>query len=309
MHFNGFIVLPEHGSLTLFDYLTIADNSLFLTAVNSGDMYKVSIDGRGQVLGSTISELAGNPSVHGVAVVQSPHLAFITRSRVNTVDVFNPSTLQRITSIPVANDPDGIIYDPVSHLIYVTNGEAKLATLIDPVKLITVGTIRLPGRPEYPAVDTGTGLLYQNLTDTNSLAAIDLTKRLVVGTWSLAPCEGPSSMAIDPLARRLFSVCMRNATLVVFDLDQHQIVASVKIGRLSDSVAFDSTYHRLYTANADGTMTIVQQDAANSYRVLDTIRTHLLTHTLVVDPVSHSVYVAYTGLLMKPRIAVFSPVK
>ena len=115
-------------------------------------------------------------------------------------------------------------------------------------------------------------------------------------------------MAIDPIARRLFSVCMGNAMLVVFDLERHQIITSVKIGRLTDSVAFDSTYHRLYAASADGTMTVVQQDAPDRYRILDTIRTHPLAHTLVVDPSSHKVYLAYASLFASPRVAVFSPI-
>lgn len=308
MRFNGFIVLPKQRTLSVFDYLTVADNALFVTAVNTGNMFKVSLDANGQVPGSAIAEFRGNPAVHGVAVLSSPSLAFITRSKENMVDAFDPYSLRKIKSIPVGDGPDAIIYDPQNKVVYVASGDAKLATLIDPEKLTTVGIIRLPGQPEYPATDSRTGLVYQNIVDTNSLVAVDLQKRSVVGNWSLAPCKGPSSMAIDPIARRLFSVCMGNATLVVFDLERRQVVTSLKIGRLTDSVAFDSTYHRLYAASADGTMTVVQQDAPDSYRILDTIRTHLLAHTLAVDPLSHKVYVAYASLFTSPRVAVFSPI-
>jgi DNA-binding beta-propeller fold protein YncE len=172
---------------------------------------------------------------------------------------------------------------------------------------MTVGTVPLPGRPEFPALDSQTGVLYQNLEDINSIVAVDLGKREVTGQWSLAPCEGPSGMAIDSEQRRLFAVCSRNATLVVFDLESHQVITSLKIGGGPDSVAYDRTFHRIYSAGKAGRLTVIQQDDPNTYRVLDEIRTHYGAHTLGLDPVSHRVFVAYASLFVHPRISVFSP--
>jgi len=129
----------------------------------------------------------------------------------------------------------------------------------------------------------------------------------VIGPWSLAPCEGPSGMAIDSERRRLFSVCSRNATLVVFDLESHRVITSLKIGGGPDSVAFDRTLRRIYSAGKAGRLTIIQQDSPNEYRLLDEMRTHYGAHTLVLDPVSHRVFVGYASLFAHPRIGVFSP--
>ena len=54
-------------------------------------------------------------------------------------------------------------------------------------------------------------------------------------------------------------------------------------------------------------MSVIQQDGPDNYRVLDSIHTHYGAHTLIVDPASHKVFVAYASLLAHPRIAVFSP--
>jgi DNA-binding beta-propeller fold protein YncE len=251
--------------------------------------------------------MPGAGAAHGIALLPEANIAFITRSERNTVDVFDPRSLQQLQSIPVADDADAILFVPSAKLMYIANGDAKLATLIDPVKRVTVGAIPLPGKPEFPALDTQTGLLYQNLEDINSVAAIDLGKRSVAGQWSLAPCEGPSGMAIDSEQRRLFAVCSGNARLVVFDLEAHRVIASLKIGGGPDSVAFDLTLHRIYSAGKAGKLTVIQQDGPNAYRVLDEVRTHYGAHTLAVDPVSHKVFVAYASLLAHPRIAVFSP--
>ena len=114
-------------------------------------------------------------------------------------------------------------------------------------------------------------------------------------------------MVIDSGQRRLIAVCSGNARLVVFDLETHRVITSLKIGGGPDSVALDPSFHRIYSARRAGKLTVIQQDGLDSYRVLDEIHTHYGAHTLAVDPVSHKVFVAYASLLTHPRIAVFSP--
>jgi len=306
MKFEGYIELPKRGPLNVLDYLTINNETLFVTSESSGALFKVNLDPNHPSL-STVSELPGGGAAHGVALMTERNVAFITRSEENTVDVFDPTSLRLLARIPVADDADAILYAPSAKLVYVANGDAKIATLIDPEKRITVGTVSLPGKPEFPALDSQTGVLYQNLEDVDSLVAIDLGERTVTGQWSLAPCEGPSGMAIDSEQRRLFAVCSRNATLVVFDLESHQVITSLKIAGGPDSVAFDGTFHRIYSAGKAGRLTVIQQEGPNAYRVLDEIRTHYGAHTLVLDPLSHKVFVGYASLFAHPRIGVFSP--
>jgi DNA-binding beta-propeller fold protein YncE len=306
MRFEGSIELPKSGPLNVLDYLIISNGTLFVTSESSGALFKVALD-LNHPSRSTVSELSGSGAAHGVALMMDRDVAFMTRSEENTVDVFDPTSLRLLTRIPVADDADAILYVPSAKLVYVANGDAKIATLIDPEKRITVGTVLLPGKPEFPALDSQTGVLYQNLEDINSIVAIDLGQREVIGQWSLAPCEGPSGMAIDSEQRRLFAVCSRNATLVVFDLESHQVITSLAIGGGPDSVAFDGTLHRIYSAGKAGRLTVIQQTGPNAYRVLDQIHTHYGAHTLAVDLVSHKVFVAYASLFAHPRISVFSP--
>jgi len=305
MAFEGFVELPRSGPLTVLDYLTVNDQTLFVTSESSGALFKIAFD-PSDLKASTVSEMPGAGAAHGVALVPDVSVAFITRSETNTVDVFDPKSLQPLASIPVADDADAILYIPSTKLVYVAHGDANMATLIDPEKRATVGTIQLPGKPEFPALDSRTGLLFQNLEDTNTVAAIDVGMRSVVGQWPLAPCEGPSGMAIDSEERRLFTVCSGNAKLVVFDLESHRVITSLEIGGGPDSVVFDRGVHRIYAAGKTGKLTVIQQDGPDNYRILDEIRTHYGAHTLTVDPVSHKVFVAYASLLAHPRIAVFS---
>jgi DNA-binding beta-propeller fold protein YncE len=303
IRFDGFIRLPKHGIINVLDYLTLDGDELFVTGASSGSVFKIAL--KPDIGNSVVSEMRGEPRVHGVAIV-SQKLAFVTRSEVNTVDAFDPTSMQPIGGIGVQDDPDAILYDPTLNLVYAANGDAGVGTLIDPQSRKIVATIPLGGKPEFPALDPASGMLYQNLNDANSIVALDLARRTVVGRWSISPCLGPTGMAIDAGHRRLFSVCSKNAMLVVFDMDQHRIVSSLPIGGGADSVAYDPAMRRIYTAGLSGTMTAIQQNTADSYQVTDNIHTHFAAHTLAVNPVSHQIFVGYASLFIQPRIAVFT---
>ncbi|WP_446742423.1 hypothetical protein [Silvibacterium acidisoli] len=308
MSFEGFIELPKERTLNVLDYLTLAGNTLFATSESTGSVFKIDLNPH-DLLSSSVSVQHGSGSAHGVVLLPGTNVAFVTRSEENKVDVFDAQSLALQATIPVADDADAIQYLPSSRLLYVASGDPKLATLIDPLKRVPVGTIPLPGKPESASLDPKTGWLYQNLTDNGSIVAIDVTKRAIAGQWSLNPCLGPTGMAIDTKLHRLFSVCAKNATLVVFDLDAHRVVASLNIGGGPDVVAFDPALRRIYSAGISGELTVIQQDGPDTYQVLDRIHTHYGAHTLTVDPVTHKVFVAYASLLVAPRIAIFTPVK
>jgi DNA-binding beta-propeller fold protein YncE len=70
-----------------------------------------------------------------------------------------------------------------------------------------------------------------------------------------------------------------------------------------DGAAYDPDLKRVYTFNGFGTMTVIQQDSADSYRVLEQATTHFGGHAGAVDPATHRIYVAYFG-----SIAAYDPV-
>jgi YVTN family beta-propeller protein len=305
--FKGYVRLPSDGVLSVLDYLTVSDHMLFVTGESSGDVNKVRIDDADSLpTAADVTKWPGEgPAAHGVVIDPSTRLAFVTRSETNTVDVFDPAKMDVIKRIPVADDPDAIFYDEFDKLVYVASGDSHLATLIDPSTQTTIATIALNGAPEYAAFDASTRLLYQNLHDTSTVVAVDIAKRAVVQGWPLQGCEAPTGMAIDEVHRRLFIGCNANAVLAIFDLIEHHVVATVPIGKAPDSVAFDPELQRIYTTGKSGVLVVIQQDEPNRYKVLDTVHLHYGAHTLTVDLATHVLYVAYAGLFVDPRVAVF----
>lgn len=304
--FKGFVPLPATGLLSILDYLTVNDDELFVTNESTGDVYRVHLRKDAVPTAADVARLPGERAAHGV-VTPSDHLAFVTRSEANSVDIFDPISMTAIKRIPVADDPDAIFYDDFNKLVYVASGDSHLATLIDPSTQATVATIALGGKPEFATLDASTRLLYQNLHDTGSVVSIDIAKRTVAQRWPLQGCVAPTGMAIDGIHRRLFIACGANAILAVFDLTEHRVVATIPIGKGPDTVAFDPALHRIYTTGKSGALVVVQQDEPNKYRTLDTVHLHYGAHTLTLDPRTHTLYVGYAGLLVNPRVAVFVP--
>ncbi|HWM66314.1 MAG TPA: hypothetical protein VNO35_06980 [Steroidobacteraceae bacterium] len=307
LQFRGFVLLPKGALLTVLDYLTVSERSLFVTDESTGSVYKINLHGTALPRDSDVSVFASEPATHGVAMDPARRVAYVTRSEANAVDVFDPATMKPLARIPVAEDPDAVFFDPLHNLVYVANGDAHLATLIDPDARTVIATIPLGGKPEFSALDPQTRLRYQNLRDLNEVVALDLTTRSVVARYPLAGCLEPSGMAIDEQARLLFIGCSRSSTLVVFDLGSHQLTAVIPVGGGPDSVAFDAALHRIYTAGRAGVMTVIEQTTPHTYTVLDSIKLHYGAHTLAVDPTTNDVYVGYASLLVRSRVAIFAP--
>ncbi len=100
--FQGYVPLPSDGLLSVLDYLTVYDDKLFVTSESTGDVYRIHLRKNSLPTVTDMSKLAGDPAAHGVVIDPSSHLAFVTRSEANTVDVFDPAKMATIKRIPVA---------------------------------------------------------------------------------------------------------------------------------------------------------------------------------------------------------------
>jgi YVTN family beta-propeller protein len=299
VHEAGTIKVPApfHVGRAFIDYMTIDGQRLYTGYASAGLV---------GVIDTTTSQPAGTVSglgrTHGIAVVAGSNLGFASDSGDNTVGVFDLNTQKLLQKIPAGLDTDAIIYDPKLNLVYAANHDGKTATLIDAATQKVVATVQLGGEPEYPQADPATGLIYQNLEDISELVVVDPQKQAVTHRYKLAPCEGPTGLALDAADHRLFSAC-RSQHLVVLNTNTGDIVAVLPIGGGVDGAGYDPVLRRVYSANAVGSMTVIQQDSPDQYRVLENAATHFGGHSLVIDPATHRIYVAYFG-----SVAMYDPV-
>src|SRR5204863_2451585 len=156
----------------------------------------------------------------------------------NNVTIFDLKTLKATSTVATEMNPDDITYDAVSKRVFAFNGRSRSASVIDAKTGMVVATIPLPGKPEF-AVTDGKGKVYNNIEDTNEIVEIDAATAKVTKKYALTGCEGPSGLAIDTKARRLFSVC-GNRVMAVSDPDTGTVVPTPASGAGSDGVRLGS---------------------------------------------------------------------
>ena len=276
---DHFVVGGEGG----WDYLSYdADGGrLFITR---GTHVMVLDAATGKVLG----DLPETPGVHGVAFASDLGVGATSNGKAGSVSIFDLKSLKKTAEVKAGNKPDAILYDPFSHSVFAFNGNSHDATVIDPAKASVLATIPLGGAPEFGVTDLR-GHIFVNLEDKNEIVEIDSQKKTVLATWPLKGCDGPTGLAIDRKNNRLFSVCA-NQVMTVLDAASGKLVATVAIGKHPDAAAFDPETRLVFSSNGDGTMTVVHQDSADKYTVVQTVPTALGARTLALDPKSHKIY-------------------
>jgi DNA-binding beta-propeller fold protein YncE len=97
-------------------------------------------------------------------------------------------------------------------------------------------------------------------------------------------------MAIDTAHHRLFSGC-RSGVMAVSDYQAGKVVATAPIGAGVDGVGFDAASGNAFSANADGTLTVIHQDAPDQYNVIQTVQTAPGARNMGLDPTNHRVFI------------------
>jgi len=243
-----------------------------------------------ETTGKLVGEVSGINGAHGTAVVDKVGRGFATSGEDSSIVMFDLKTFRQLGRIHAAEDADAIIYDPASNRVFSFNGDANSSTVVDPDAGKLVTNIPLGGKPEYGA-SAGDGKLYANLTDTNEVVEIDTKLATVSRRWPTLPCKQPVSMAIDSAHHRLFSGC-RSGVMAVSDYQNGKVVATLPIGTGVDGAGYDAASGDVFASNADGTLTVMHQDAPNQYHVAETVQTAIGSRNMGLDRVTHRVYVA-----------------
>ncbi len=265
-----------------WDYLSVDSAARRLYVSHATHVVVVDLD-----TNKVVGDIPDTPGVHGIAIAAELNKGFISNGRGNNVTIFDLKTLKSLGTVATGENPDDICYDAGSSRVFVFNGRSKSATVIDAKGNKAAATIPLPGKPEFSVAD-GKGRIYTNIEDTNEIVEIDAAKATVLKKFSLAPCDGPSGMAIDSKNRRLFSVCS-NRIMAVSDPDAGKVVATPAIGAGSDGAAFDASVGYAFSSNGDGTLTVVQQ-SGGKWDVVENIATERGARTIAVDEKTHKLY-------------------
>ena len=266
-----------------WDYLTVDPEArrLYITRFNRVMVVDLETE-------KLVGEVANTRGVHGVALVPKLGRGFTSNGGDSTVTVFDLKTLAEVDRIKVGNRPDAILYDPATGRVFTFNAGSRDATAIDAASGKVVGAVKLGGKPEFAAAD-GKGQVYVNIEDHHEVVALDAQHLEVKARWPVTPGKEPAGLAIDPAHRRLFSTC-HNRMMVVLDADSGRVVAQPAIGRGTDACTFDPGTGLAFSSNGDGTLTVVQEETPDQFRVVANVQTRPGARTMALDPRTHTIY-------------------
>jgi DNA-binding beta-propeller fold protein YncE len=204
------------------------------------------------------------------------------------VTVFDLKTLAKTGEPATGQNPDSICYEPKTKRVFTFNGRSNDSTAIDAKSNEIVATFPVGPKPEFCVAD-GAGKVYVNMEDSSEVVEIDAAKPGVTRRASLAPCDGPSGLAIDVKNKKLFSVC-GNKMMAVTDIPTMKVIATPAIGPGTDGAGYDPGTGLAFSANGgDATLTIVKL-VNGKYQAVDNVPTERGARTMTVDEKLHRAY-------------------
>jgi DNA-binding beta-propeller fold protein YncE len=266
-----------------WDYLSVDPVTQRLFASHGGIVEVVDLKA-----GKPVGQITQLHGVHGIAVAGDVGKGFISNGQSNSVTIFDLKTLEKTGEPATGQNPDAICYEPKTQRIFTMNGRSNDSTAINAKNNEIVGSFPIGEKPENCAVD-GAGKVYVNIENSSEIVEIDAAKPGVTRRASLAPCEGPSGLAIDVKNKKLFSVCS-NKMMAVTDIATMKVIATPAIGPGTDGAGFDPGSGNAFSSNGgDGTMTVVKL-VNGKYEAVDTVTTERGARTMTVDPTNHRIY-------------------
>ncbi len=268
-----------------WDYLTLDAQARRLYIARFNRVTVVDVDKE-----KVVGEVADTPGVHGVALVPKLGRGFSSNGGDSTVTMFDLKTLRAQARIKVGQGLDAIVYDPASGRVFTMNAGSKDSTAINAETGKVEGTVKLGGRPEFATADEQ-GQIYVNLEDKDQVVAFDARELTVSHTWPISPGKEPTGLAMDRAHRRLFVTC-HNEKMVILDADSGKVIASPAIGKGTDACIFDPETALAFSSNGDGTLTVVHEDDADTFRVVANVTTQRGARTMALDSKTHNIYLA-----------------
>lgn len=238
--------------------------------------------------GKLVGTVEKTPGVRGIALAPELGRGFTTNAQASSSTIFDLKTLGTIGELKVGQAPSHIIYDSLTKRIFTLNRRGYNVTAIDAGEGAVAGSVELDARPEF-AVPDAKGRILVSVWEREVVVPIDARKLTAAEPWRPGPCQRPGAMAIDQKNQRLFVGC-DNRMIVVLNANNGRLITTVRTGEGRGDAAFDPETRLVLSSNADGTLTVIHQESADKYRVLETIKTAPLARPMALDLKTHRIF-------------------
>jgi DNA-binding beta-propeller fold protein YncE len=194
--------------------------------------------------GEIVGKIPHTLGVHGIAIAPELGRGFVSNGQSSKGTVFDLKALKPI-AVTVGKKPDAIIYYPATSRVFAFNGADNSARVIDAAGAKVVRKMDLGGGPEFAVAD-GNGFVFNNVEDESQVLKIDFRKITVEKRWPTAPCQSPSSMAMDRVSRLVHwfpQPCDGGD-----EWRDRRVITTLPMGDHVDATAFDSETRLIFNS-------------------------------------------------------------
>jgi DNA-binding beta-propeller fold protein YncE len=284
------------------DYITAdsANHRLYIARSGQGggrlDVYDIdTLDPAG-------SMAIGN--AHGATVDDKTGHGFATS---NPVAMFDAKSAAVLKKIQTQGSPDGYLDDPFNNRVYIWSHRAPNATVIDAASGNILGTIDLGGAPEQAQSD-GHGKIYVDLEDKGAIAVIDAKNMKLDHTISLqGKADGCAGLGFDAKNGILFAACREPQVMAIVNANTGAVLTTLPIGNGCDGAAFNPNTMEAFSAQGDGTLTVIKENSPTSFAVEQTVKTPVRARTLTLDTRTNKLYLMTSEYGPAPAPAADAP--
>jgi len=157
--------------------------------------------------------------------------AYVTNFGSDTVSVVDTSSGTVIATVPVGDQPQGIVITPDGTRAYVANCGGDVFVIATSTNAVTAKIV-VGGCPTGVAITPDGTRAYVARTNANSVAVIDTSANKVVTTVGVG--IAPSGVAITPDGTRVYVPCVGTGSgpVSVIDTSSNDVVATVQLGNV-----------------------------------------------------------------------------
>ena len=80
--------------------------------------------------------------------------------------------------------------------------------------------------------------------------------------------------------------------MIVLNADNGHVVSSIPIGEGTDGAGFDPGTQLAFSSNGEGTLTIVQEESADKFSLIEDVPTQRGARTMAIDSKTHTIFLA-----------------
>ncbi len=273
----GAAALPDVGGRIDHMAIDAKGERLFVAALGNNTLEVIDLKNAKRV--HTISGLR---EPQGIAYAPGVNRIYVANRRDGSLRIYDGATYQLLKTIAYGEDADNVRYDAREEHIWTGYGSGALGVLsLDGARL---GDIKLDAHPESFQLESNGSRIFVNLPDSRKIGVLDRKTNSVLSAWTTGGPQANYPMALDEANHRLFVVCRSPARLVVLDVSNGKVIATVAAVGDCDDVFYDAARKRIYAIGGEGAISVFQQQDADHYREIARIATRKGARTGFFSP-------------------------